>query len=77
MQSALGVRGCDREIYFYGHVLIAVRQVQQRRDADAAGEEQFSRWAAGRLYPSRRFNFGEFESMADRFATALTNVKKL
>jgi hypothetical protein len=35
--------------YFYGHVLIAVRQGRQRRDAAAAGEEQIGRCAEGRL----------------------------
>jgi hypothetical protein len=52
---------------FFDHLLIAVRQGRQRRDAAAAGEKQICRCAAGWLYPSQRFIFGEFESLADSF----------
>jgi hypothetical protein len=47
--------GCERarlRNMCLGHVLIAVRQGCQRRDASAAGEEQLGRCAAGWFYPS-------------------------
>jgi hypothetical protein len=51
-----------------GPVPIAVRQGRHRRDAAAAVEEQLGRCAAGRLHPSPRYTFGEFDSFADSFA---------
>jgi|AntAceMinimDraft_5_1070358.scaffolds.fasta_scaffold25536_2 hypothetical protein len=62
----------------FGHVLIVVRQGRQRRDAAAARGEQLGRCAVGRLYPSRRCTFDEFESLADSFAAGtppLTHVR--
>jgi len=35
--------------YVFGHVLVALRQGQQRRDAAAAGQGQLGRYSAGRL----------------------------
>jgi hypothetical protein len=51
-----------------GHVPIAVRQDWLRRDAAAAGEEQQGRSTTGRLCPSRRCAFGDFELLAGSFA---------
>jgi hypothetical protein len=52
-----------------GHVLSAVRQGRQRRDAVAAGGEQLGRSTAERIYPSQRCHLGEIKSLADSFAT--------
>jgi hypothetical protein len=63
--------------YFFGYVLIAVHQGQQRRDAAAAGEEQLSICAVERLYPSQRCTFDKLESLAESFAAGAptpTNV---
>jgi hypothetical protein len=46
VQSTLGVGGCGN--ICFGHLLVAVRQVQ-RRDTVATGEEQLGRYAAGQI----------------------------
>jgi hypothetical protein len=69
--SRIKCAGCGRvrsRNTYFGHVLIAVCQGRQRRDAGAAGEEQLGRCKAGWLYPPKRFTFGEFGSLADSFA---------
>jgi hypothetical protein len=65
-QNVLRVDGRGREICF-DHVPLAVRKGRQSRDTLAAEEEQLGKCTAGRLYPSWRSTFGEFESLVDSF----------
>jgi len=48
----------------FGHVPIAVRKVRQRRDAAAAGEEQFGRFAAGQNNYYRLYLYSGKETLA-------------
>jgi hypothetical protein len=71
LQSAPGVGGSGRvrsRSICLGLKLIAFRQGRQPRDAAAAGEEQLGKFSAWRLYLSRRYTFGDFESLAYSFA---------